>query len=237
MTTPLGQDELFELMGMACSPKPDPCGMRVLTALEGQGDSRCRRSDIARSRSLASYGMRMPCLRRARQLARRAKAWRSANRRFTIGVFFLAAPVGFVHLDRSSQTIPPRPHHCPTKFVQPSPSRYITAQTQFLLQAHRTCTILLAGYVPSRSKPHTQRLAGVLKDCARRDRSLIAACPANQPSPSCRPIPWSLTTWANKAGRPTQADQVIPTRFLGRKSFFQFHHCSRVIFHTRLYYM
>ncbi|MCI4368874.1 MAG: glycosyltransferase family 4 protein, partial [Thermoplasmata archaeon] len=34
-------------MGLACSPKTDPCGMRVLTALEGQGDSRCRRSDIA----------------------------------------------------------------------------------------------------------------------------------------------------------------------------------------------
>ncbi len=28
---------------VACSPKSDPCGMRVLTAHEGQGDSRCRK--------------------------------------------------------------------------------------------------------------------------------------------------------------------------------------------------
>lgn len=153
-------------------------------------------------------------------------------RQTTDGAFFLTAPIGFVHLNRSPQAISPRSHHCPTKFVQPCPGRYVASQAQHLLQTHRPCTVFLTGNVPDRSKPHSQRLVGVLENRARRDGSLIAACPANQTSPRCRPISRSLAMRANKAARPAQANQVVPTRLLRRKSFFQFHNRPRIIFHN-----
>ena len=58
----------FREISLACYPKSDPCGMRVLTAQEGQGDSRCRRSDIAPSRSLASCETPTPCWRRGKTI-------------------------------------------------------------------------------------------------------------------------------------------------------------------------
>jgi len=147
-------------------------------------------------------------------------------------IFSLAAPLGFIHLDRSPQTIPARPHHGSTEFVQPCPCRHIAAQAEHLLQAHCTGTILLARNMPDRPEPHPQRLSGVLKHSPCGHRTLVATCSTNQSSPRCRPVSGAPASGANEAFGPSEFDQIIPTSFFSCKPFFKLHDRSRVVFHV-----
>jgi hypothetical protein len=149
-------------------------------------------------------------------------------------IFLLAAPVGFIHFDRSSQTIPTWPHHGSTEFVQPCPRRHVAPQAEHLLQAHCAGSVLLAGNMPDRPEPHPQRLSRVLKNRPRSHRTLIATCSTNQSPPRCRPVSPGAASGANKAFRPSELNQVIPTGTLGRKPFLKFQDRPRVVFHTRI---
>jgi hypothetical protein len=150
-------------------------------------------------------------------------------------IFFLAASVGFIHLDRSSQTIPAWPHHGSTEFVQPCPGRHVAPQAEHLLQAHRAGPVFLAGNMPDRSEPHPQRLSRVLKNRPCSYRTLIAACSTNQSPPRCQPVSAGAASGANKTFGPSEFDQIIPTGFFGCKPSFKFHDRSRVVFHARHY--
>ena len=150
---------------------------------------------------------------------------------------FLTAPVGFVHLNCTTQPITTGSHHSSTKFVQPCPRRHIAPQTKHLLQTYGTRSVLLTGNMPDCPKPHPQRLSCVLKNGPCSHRSLIAASSTDQSSPRARPASRAAASWTNKAFGPSKLEQIIPTGVFGRKPILKFKDCSWVIFHTRIRYM
>lgn len=118
--------------------------------------------------------------------------------------------IGFVNLDPSRKAIPAGSDHGPPQFMEPGPRREITAKSEQSLQTQRTGTCLLIGYKPDSSKPHTQRLAGVLKDGSSRHRHLVATSTTNQQLTFGWPSLCSLTPRTDETQRPTQSEEVVP---------------------------
>src|ERR1035437_4349959 len=97
-----------------------------------------------------------------------------------------AAHIGFIDLDRSTQTIPPWPHHGRAQLLQDDPCRLIASQPQQALEAECADSMLLVGHVPGSGEPFLQRNSTAVEDRSRRDRYFAAAARAN-PAPICRP--------------------------------------------------
>ncbi len=150
----------------------------------------------------------------------------------SVNVFFLTSDKRFIDLDASLQTVPARTHHCATQFVQPCPSRQIATQAQRTLHTDRTGPVLLTRDVPHGPKPHSQRLARILKNRPRRHRCLITASVANEPASRGRPAALMMAARTNEPVRPPQPNQVVPTGFLRRKPVFQLQDRPGIVFHT-----
>jgi hypothetical protein len=87
------------------------------------------------------------------------------------------------------------------------PSR--SSPAQHTLQTERTDPVLLAGDEPYRKEPRPQWFAGVLEDCAGRQRHLSATGPtAKQATRHFRRLICYPTSRTDKAVRPSQAAQV-----------------------------
>lgn len=151
--------------------------------------------------------------------------------------FFLTAPVGFVHLNRSPQAIPTRTNHGSPQLMEPCPSGHIAPKPKRMLKTHRARTIFLAGNVPDSPEPHSQRLPRVLKNRSCCRRRLKAASPTDQTSSRSHPVSGSPTTRADKPFGPPNLNQIFPAGILSRKPFFKFQDRARVVFHTRIKYI
>ena len=150
---------------------------------------------------------------------------------------FLTAHIGFIHLHPPVKPISAGTNHRSPEFVQPCPGRLVASQAQDLLKTDGTGTILLAGHVPDRSKPHPQWLVGVLKDSSRRYRGLVSTGTTNDPPSRCGPTAVALATWANKSIRPPQLQQILSAGILRAKPVLQFQNSPRIIFHTPIHYI
>ncbi len=117
--------------------------------------------------------------------------------------WFFSADVTFVYFDYARKAIPPRPYHHTTQLMQPCPRGMITAQTKHPLQAQSIGTILLTCHMPNRTKPKTQWLLGVLKNCASKNRCLQATPFAMMQTSFCQPILGARATRASKSIGPS----------------------------------
>src|SRR5206468_1477361 len=111
--------------------------------------------------------------------------------------------------------------------------RLITPQPKDPLQAQCAGTILLARDIPHRTKPHHQRLARVLENRTRRGRSLMPASAALEQGGTHQHSLGSLALRTSKTLRPTDADQVRSTPFLGRITLLELLNSSRVVLHDQ----
>lgn len=126
---------------------------------------------------------------------------------------FFSPYVGFVNLDQSRKAISSGPDHGPPQFMEPSPGCVITAKPEQSLQTQRTGAGLLIGYKPDSSKPHTQRLAGILKNSSRGHRYLVTAGTTNQQIAFGWPSLCSLTPGTKETSRPTQSEEIVSACF------------------------
>src|SRR5260370_19420789 len=101
--------------------------------------------------------------------------------------------------------------------MQPRPSRLITTQPEHSLQAQCTGSVLLARHVPHCPEPHLQRLPRILENGSRRGRSLVIALAALPQGGTYRPRLAVTAAGTSKTFRPTQLEQVLPTRFFRRE--------------------
>ena len=130
---------------------------------------------------------------------------------------FFSPYIGLVNLDPSRKTAPSGSDHGTSQFMEPSPCREITAKPQQSLQAQRTGTCLLIGDKPYSSKPHPQRLAGILQDGSSRHRNLVATSTTNQQITFGWPSLGTPTPRTNKTQRPTQLVEVVSACFFRGK--------------------
>src|ERR1043165_4105283 len=91
--------------------------------------------------------------------------------------------------------------------------------------------------MPDRPKPHSQRLAGVLKNCSSPHRSLMTASRTNDPTTARRPATGMATSRAFKTVRPTQLTQILTAGSLGTKTILQLQDRTWVIFHDHNLYL
>ena len=145
--------------------------------------------------------------------------------------------IKFIHLHSPRETVSPWPHHSKTQLVQPNPSGPVTAQAQYSLNIKCAYSVFLIRYIPHRAEPQLQRFSRILKNRPCGHRGLKITFPAMIQSPSCLPCLLMATTGANKPVWPAKLEKVLLACLLRGKSVFKFHECSRVIFHTRKYYM
>jgi len=145
--------------------------------------------------------------------------------------------VSFVDLHNTRETIAPWPHHRIAQFVQPRPSGSVTAQAQYTLKAQRADPVFLIRQVPHRPEPQPQRSPGILKDGACRYRGLEITLHTVVQSPTSLPSLRMLTTRATKPIGPPKLEKILSASLLRDKSLLEFHQRSRVVFHTRLYYI
>src|SRR5205823_1553442 len=158
------------------------------------------------------------------------------NQSLTLGLptrhaFLQPANHRLVHLHPPAQSIPIRSDHRPSQFMQPTPCRLKPTQPEDPLQAQCAGTVLLAGHIPHRTKPHHQRLPRVLENRTRRSRSLAPAIAALEQSGTHQDSLGSLALRTSKTLRPAEADQVRSTRFLRRKALLELLDSSRVVLH------
>ena len=121
---------------------------------------------------------------------------------------FCRAPIGFIDFHYSLQTFPAGAHHRLSQLVEHQPRRLVTTQPQSPLEAEGTHPVLLAGYVPHRSKPHRQRKMGVLKHSPRQHRNLHPASSAKPKPARNRPGVFLSASRTSKACGPPQLKKI-----------------------------
>ena len=146
---------------------------------------------------------------------------------------FLGSPVCLVHFHRSMKLVPAWPYHCPPQFVQHCPRGLVTAKPQNPLQAQRTDPIFLAGHVPHGAKPSRQRQVRILKHRSGHTRYLTTTRSAHPTACGFHAPCFAPTApGTHKSTRPPKFLQVFSATRFRRKTAFQFHHRSRIVFHT-----
>src|SRR3981189_217255 len=100
------------------------------------------------------------------------------------------------------------------------PRGLIAAQTQNALETQCADAMFLVGHVPGSGQPAVQRSASVVKNGAGRDRALIPAGAAHEPT-STGPVRFSSDTAlrTHKSIAPTKAFQILQTCFVRREPF------------------
>src|SRR5213595_2079337 len=150
---------------------------------------------------------------------------------------FRSPHVSLVNLDSSRQLFPARSHHRPPQFVQPTPSRLVTAEPQHALQTEGADAILLAGHPPQSVEPHLQRSARVLKNRPRSQRSLVRTARTlpergTQPPSSAFPTPGAAEPF-----RPAHPEKIVTTGFLRSEALLEVRQRARIVFHGLLHYL
>ena len=147
---------------------------------------------------------------------------------------FQGAPIRLIHLNLPVQSISSRANHGSPQLVQPSPSRPVTAQAQYPLQAQSASAVLLARHPPHGTEPCAQRLMGVLKHRPSRHRSLVLAICTDQQARLAGPVPPPMTPWTIKAVRPPKLEQILPALFNRAEHLLEFGQRFRImLFHRR----
>ena len=118
--------------------------------------------------------------------------------------------------------------HGATEFMQPSPGRLITLESEHSLQTQGTGAVLLRGHPPHGAEPDRQRSPGALEDRSRRHGSLVATTAALQQHSPDRPFAVTTTPWAAETIRPSQPGQVRPACFLSAEVRLQLRQIPRV---------
>ena len=144
----------------------------------------------------------------------------------------LAADINFVNLDSARQAISARPHHRSAKLMKPYPYGFVSLKPQYSLESHGTDSILLANYVPNRSKPKLKRFSCILKNGPCRYRGFVLTLRAMVQLTTGYPRLVMPTTGTSKTIGPSKTDYIFQARLLGVKPFFKFHYRSWVVFHT-----
>lgn len=133
----------------------------------------------------------------------------------TTCTFFQASNIGFIHFDPPRKSVTSGSDHRSPQLVQPSPRSLIATQFKNPLQTQSACTILLSGYPPNCSEPHSQRFMSVLKNCSGYYRRPVSTSRTLKQSRPYRPSLFMSTTWTMKAIRPAQLkkdnlDMLLP---------------------------
>jgi hypothetical protein len=97
----------------------------------------------------------------------------SARSATTLATVFFTANKGFINFDNTTQTITALTNHSTTKFMQPCPCGFVTAQTDYLLKTFGAGTAFLTGDPPYHSKPDRQRFPRSFKDRSCSNRCFI----------------------------------------------------------------
>ena len=132
------------------------------------------------------------------------------------------SPIGFIDFHYSLQTFPAGAHHRLTQLVEDQPRRLVTTQPQSPLEAKGTHAVLLAGYVPHRSKPHRQRKMGVLKHGSRQHRNLHPASSAKPKPARNGPGVFMSASRTSKACWPPQLKKILSACSIIRKPSLNF---------------
>src|SRR5258707_14437610 len=100
------------------------------------------------------------------------------------------------------------------------PRGLIAAQTQNALETQCAHAMFLVGHVPGSGQPDLQRSASLVKNGSGRDRTLIPAGAAHEPT-STGPVRFSSDTAlrTHKSIAPTKAFQILQTCFVRREPF------------------
>src|SRR5258707_13303991 len=100
------------------------------------------------------------------------------------------------------------------------PRGLIAAQTQNALETQCAHAMFLVGHVPGSGQPDLQRSASPVKNGSGRDRTLIPAGAAHEPT-STGPVRFSSDTAlrTHKSIAPTKAFQILQTCFVRREPF------------------
>jgi len=141
----------------------------------------------------------------------------------------LAANIGFINFDDSTQLVPPGPHHCSPQFMQPLPSCVVTTEVQNPLQPKGICSVLLTSNVPHSSKPKNQWFTSTMKNRTGSHRTLNSALLAMIQISVRLPSVSTPTVGTNKSVGPPQLMQVIDAPAFGAESLFKFHQCLWVV--------
>ena len=148
------------------------------------------------------------------------------------------APVGFSLAPPRLADAPRRGAPSPGAVCGASATPSCSCPAQDPLEAKRAHSVLLAGHVPHRSKPHRQGKKSVLKHGSREHRYLPPTASAKPEPARNRPSILPLASRATKACRPAQREKILPTRGIVGKAPLQFHRCARVVFgHSRPLYL
>src|SRR5229473_4438834 len=115
--------------------------------------------------------------------------------------------------------------------MQPCPSRLITTHPEHSLQAQRAGSVLLARHVPHCPEPHLQRLPRILENGSRSGRSLVIALAALPQGGTYRPRLAVPAAGTPKTFRPTQLQQILPTRLLRREPRLELLYRPRIVVH------
>src|SRR6266478_6209673 len=115
--------------------------------------------------------------------------------------------------------------------MHPSPSRLITTQPKHSLQAQRAGSVLLAGHLPHCPEPHLQWLPRILENGSCRGRGLVIALAALPQRDTYRPRLAVAAAGTPKTFRPTQLEQVLPTRLLRREPRLELLYRPRIVLH------
>ena len=149
----------------------------------------------------------------------------------------LTANVCLIDFQDAFQSITSRSYHSMTQLVQPNPSSSITSQPQCSLKPKGADPVFLISHVPHSPKPNRQRFSRILKDRAGRYRSLQSTSFTEKQSPARSPSRGILTDRAYKTFGPSKCNKVFYTCLFRGKPILKLHNVSRIIFHTREYYI
>src|SRR5262245_39986021 len=121
--------------------------------------------------------------------------------------------------------------------MQPRPRRFLARQSEHSLQPQRARAVLLARYVPHRTEPHHERLAGVLENGARSRRRLASATAALEQRVTHHHRLRAIALRAAEAIRPSQVHEVSPAVLCGAESPLELANSTRIVFHTENLYV
>ena len=136
--------------------------------------------------------------------------------------WFRSANKRFVYFNHARQTVTPRTHHGTPQFIQPCPSRTITAQTKYAFETKRTGPIFLPGYPPYRPKPNRQGFVSVLKNRPGDNRQLVMATRALVQHRTNRPCLLTAASRTDEAVWPPEAIKIVSASLLRGKPSLKF---------------
>ena len=149
----------------------------------------------------------------------------------------LPAYIRLINFNNTRKPITSRPHHSRSHFMQPRPSRLVTAHTKDSFQSQGAGTVLLSSYPPDCSEPHRQRFVSILENCSSNYRHLVTTFRAlikYRPNQIGFLTP---TAWATKSVWPSNLTKIIATGRICWKHGLEFLEGFGIFCHTSTYYM